>query len=543
VAKNLAAALYSVHELGHLIGDFKPDNVMVDPKSGLATIVDTDSFHITGGQGWVFRCVVATPAYSAPELHGMDFSSAQLPTFTEETDRFALAVLIFHLLMNGASPFACSMTPGMTGSLGAFQPVENIKKGFCPYFPNSSTPNHVAIPPYAPEIDTLPPDLRQLFKRAFIDGHKQMGLRPGPKEWFDVLGVLENSIKTCSANKEHLYYAQNPYCPWCSVEGKLRNMAGGTAGGRQNIAQSPFAPPVNWQPQTSAPQQAYRPSIPSSPQSQPVSKPQFPSTVKKSQLGTALRLVLLIVAVYFGYSFFSGNSSAKVVQPPRDDIIPKRQIGHITGTNVYLRPGPARKGGKGGKDFLQPNYEVEILGAKDMSDGRWLNVKYNGRVGWVFAEFVSVNSGNGVNTPPKPEAPKPVKPVPNNKKQQAMKYVKEGEDSWKKADWSKAYEAFSKAYEIYPDPQTKVKRDNANANVQAVKKEAETKKQAAAAEARRRREREEAKQRAEAEASEAERLRQEELALRKQKENEALRKIVELGFQIGGEALKKELAR
>jgi hypothetical protein len=251
-------------------------------------------------------------------------------------------------------------------------------------------------------------------------------------------------------------------------------------------------------------------------------------------------------------NFTTGRAprNTKITQPlTQGVVVQNHQIGYINGTNVFLRPAPSRKGGEA---FLQPNYKVEILGAKNMSDGKWFNVKYNGREGWVFAKFVSVNSGSGVNTPPKPKTPEPappkkqnepVKPTPGNNKQLAQNYVKQGEDLWKKADWSKAYEAFSKAYEIYPDPQTKIKRDNAYANLQAVKKEAEAKKQAAAAEAQRRREQEQAKLKAEAEAREAERRRQEEAALKKQKQNEVLGKLFEAGIRIGGEALQKKLSR
>ena len=228
IARNLASAVHNVHQMGQVVGDLNPENILVEPETGLVTLVDTDSFHITDASGKVYRCNVGMPEYVAPELQGKHFPSAKLPTFTKETDLFSLSVLIFSLLMNGAHPFACRT---FSGSSSQFQPVDNIAEGTCAYFPESRK-SGTDIPIYAPALDSLPQGLQTLFKRAFIDGHKDPRSRPTAPEYYRELETLEKNIKDCGANRTHFYYSGATYCPWCNVEA---NMAA--------IRQSKFVPP------------------------------------------------------------------------------------------------------------------------------------------------------------------------------------------------------------------------------------------------------------------------------------------------------------
>lgn len=104
----------------------------------MVTLVDTDSYHIVERtddvplRGW-------TGDYIPPELQkrlygGQSLSSMPLPTYSKETDRFALAVNLFSLFMNGCHPFACAIDPEeadmMDESLDIPQPSDNIRKGF-----------------------------------------------------------------------------------------------------------------------------------------------------------------------------------------------------------------------------------------------------------------------------------------------------------------------------------------------------------------------------------------------------------------------------
>lgn len=224
IAKNLCAALNSVHSAGQVCGDLNPNNIVVDPKTGLVTLIDTDSYHITDpATGKIYRCTVGMPDYLPPELQkkmkgGMTLVNAPLPTFTKEADLFGLATHIFRLLMNGALPFSCavdSTTAMSQGSVTAPQPIDNIANNFFPYF--DKRPG-IVIPPYAPPFNILPADLQRLFLRAFKSGHSDPKARPTPIEWFGALGALEKHLKQCDNHNNHYYPDNLSHCPWCEID-------------------------------------------------------------------------------------------------------------------------------------------------------------------------------------------------------------------------------------------------------------------------------------------------------------------------------------
>lgn len=224
IAKNLCAALNSVHSAGQVCGDLNPNNIVVDPKTGLVTLIDTDSYHITDpATGKIYRCTVGMPDYLPPELQkkmkgGMTLVNAPLPTFTKEADLFGLATHIFRLLMNGALPFSCavdSTTAMSQGSVTAPQPIDNIANNFFPYF--DKRPG-IVIPPYAPPFNILPADLQRLFLRAFKSGHSDPKARPTPIEWFNALGALEKHLKQCGNHNNHYYPDNLSHCPWCEID-------------------------------------------------------------------------------------------------------------------------------------------------------------------------------------------------------------------------------------------------------------------------------------------------------------------------------------
>lgn len=224
IAKNLCAALNSVHGAGQVCGDLNPNNIVVDPKTGLVTLIDTDSYHITDPTtGKIYRCTVGMPDYLPPELQkkmkgGMTLVNAPLPTFTKEADLFGLATHIFRLLMNGALPFSCavdSTTAMSQGSVTAPQPIDNIANNFFPYF--DKRPG-IVIPPYAPHFNILPADLQRLFLRAFKTGHSDPKARPTPIEWFGALGALEKHLKQCGNHNNHYYPDNLSHCPWCEID-------------------------------------------------------------------------------------------------------------------------------------------------------------------------------------------------------------------------------------------------------------------------------------------------------------------------------------
>ena len=145
-----------------------------------------------------------------------------MPTFTKETDNFALAVHIFALLMNGCHPYACARDMGADidslstckSSVALPQPIENICTGnFTFYNPAKGT----KPPVYAPDYGMLPENIRQLFARAFVTGSDDPAARPDAVEWFKALDGLLHSLKKCKTDATHIFPANAGSCPWCQL--------------------------------------------------------------------------------------------------------------------------------------------------------------------------------------------------------------------------------------------------------------------------------------------------------------------------------------
>jgi len=262
IARNLCAAVNAVHNAKQVCGDLNPKNISVNPVNGIITLVDTDSYHITDQSGKVYRCEVGLPPYLAREIQdisksGKNLANALLPTYTPETDRFALAVHIFQLLMNGCLPFATAIISSgnytssfyqtnTQASVPNPQPSDNISSGSSPFF--SNIPG-LTIPVYAPPLTVLPKEMQDLFKRAFVAGHHNPKERPTPVEWFHALINMSQHLKYCNVNSNHEYSDHLMICPWCDVERKIGLLTGSTTNfnpntSSTNISQNPvYVPP------------------------------------------------------------------------------------------------------------------------------------------------------------------------------------------------------------------------------------------------------------------------------------------------------------
>ena len=91
IGVNIAEALRGLHATHVRIGDVNPSNILVDD-DGAVTLIDCDSFQIPGPPGrQPYPCVVGSPEYTAPEIN--DF---QRQFRSQDSDNFALAVLLYH---------------------------------------------------------------------------------------------------------------------------------------------------------------------------------------------------------------------------------------------------------------------------------------------------------------------------------------------------------------------------------------------------------------------------------------------------------------
>ncbi|MCR5691155.1 MAG: hypothetical protein K6G62_02950 [Eubacterium sp.] len=233
---NLCKALKMVHDSGQVCGDLNPHNISVNidkvekDNRCQVILVDTDSYHFRS-QSQIYRCGVGQDEYIAPELHaaldkGYDLMTVPFPSYTKDTDYFALAVHIFQLLMNGYHPFQCVKDKNSQVAVTSIpQPIENIKKGFFPYYHKKEG---LTTPRYAPEFSFLPEKIQQLFVQTFVDGYNNPFARVKEDEWIEVLTETKFVAKKCQVGGEivpHYYFAGRKYkdCPICALMRPVQN--------------------------------------------------------------------------------------------------------------------------------------------------------------------------------------------------------------------------------------------------------------------------------------------------------------------------------
>ncbi len=210
-ARNLCAAVQAVHQAGYVIGDLNESNVLVSDQA-LVTLVDADSFQVRDPEtGVVYRSLVGKPEYTPPELQGCSFADVDRQP---EHDAFALAVLIFRLLMEGFHPFdGVYRGRGEPPELGA-----RIRNG---YFPYARGRTGIEPSPLAPPFEMLHPDLQALFVRCFEEGHRNRSVRPRVEDWLEALEGAEDALQQCGRNEQHYYWGHLAGCPWCARQQAL----------------------------------------------------------------------------------------------------------------------------------------------------------------------------------------------------------------------------------------------------------------------------------------------------------------------------------
>lgn len=104
-----------LHRMCVLLGDINPMNILVQDERAIS-FVDCDSFQVEG-----FPCPVGSPNFVAPEIQGGNFSRFLR---TEEHELFAVATLLFMIMMPGKCPYSHQ---------GGADGAANIRKMHFPY--------------------------------------------------------------------------------------------------------------------------------------------------------------------------------------------------------------------------------------------------------------------------------------------------------------------------------------------------------------------------------------------------------------------------
>lgn len=204
IAINLCHALESVHELGHVVGDFNPNNIMCR-ENGAVTLIDTDSFNIQKEASYaVYPCEVGMNDYIAPEIQNKNRREI---TWRKEHDYFALAVHLFQILLENRHPFSATPRRGVAPAEYA---CKLIAQGTYPHVRNAET-KHDDL------TEILPERIRAAFRKTFVEGFQDPSKRLTPKDWIVLLKRELKSLKQCRACPEQ-YEADAPHCPYCAAE-------------------------------------------------------------------------------------------------------------------------------------------------------------------------------------------------------------------------------------------------------------------------------------------------------------------------------------
>jgi DNA-binding helix-hairpin-helix protein with protein kinase domain len=171
VALNLVIMIGEIHKLGHAIGDFNHENIRV--QDGYIKLIDCDGFHISDG----------TETYSESFFGERYAPPEERPKALEDVrkaDYFCLAVHIFQFLMEGEHPYR-GKGPDAVG--GGWR--NKIEQNEFPY----ADPSSKIDPPDGMQetYDALPKEIKEEFRRCFVEGRDDAEKRPGYKVWETIL--------------------------------------------------------------------------------------------------------------------------------------------------------------------------------------------------------------------------------------------------------------------------------------------------------------------------------------------------------------------
>jgi DNA-binding helix-hairpin-helix protein with protein kinase domain len=201
LAANMASAFGVLHQNSVVMGDVNESNILVT-KEGFVFLIDCDSYQIPKPGGGAHPCLVGTPMWMPPEIHGCNLAAtSRVPSH----DLFGLALMIFHILFMGRHPYA-SVPKDLASSFADMALEDMMRAHIYPY--KRGGLRDFSIPPAAMHPQIAGAQIETLFERAFLTDK-----RPAASEWEQALRSLR--FKKCAHG--HVFRDGGSECPWCSV--------------------------------------------------------------------------------------------------------------------------------------------------------------------------------------------------------------------------------------------------------------------------------------------------------------------------------------
>ena len=230
VCIKIARAVKRLHAAGLAHSDLSYKNILINPLSGDACIIDIDGLVVPGKYP---PDVAGTPDFIAPEVLEtikLDKEDPKKNLPQRSTDQYALAVLIYMYLL-----YRHPLRGGMVCDPNDSDLDERLVMGknalFIEHPSNlANRPNIASLSKdELPQGDTnaLPytltgPYLKDLFDRAFIKGLHDPKERPTADEWERALIKTVDLIQPCAnKNCQEKYFVfdntKHPKCPFCGT--------------------------------------------------------------------------------------------------------------------------------------------------------------------------------------------------------------------------------------------------------------------------------------------------------------------------------------
>jgi serine/threonine protein kinase len=382
-----------------VLGDIKPQNILVNNRA-LPSIIDTDSFQVINPKnGKVYHCLVGSEGYTPPELIGKDFDSIEQ---TEVHDRFRLGVIIYQLLFGGNNPFQGKWTG--TGE------IPDINELICQGLWVNGSTNLIAAVARTIPLEIVHPEIQQCFLRCFNDGHKNPNFRPTARKWLEALKVGNDRLTICGRVDNHYYSRTYGKCYWCDRSKNLGvDIFPGVVKAKPSVSVQPTQSQASQTNQlVNSPRQVSQPVI-STHQSQPVtiSAPQTTIPVKNTKRRKVLIAAILgfIGTQIYGYALYSVfpvNPISVIASLPSGISLEKTLEGHSSSVvSVAYSPDNVNRGKllqtlEGHSTFVylaySPDGQTLAIGSSDDTIKLW-NVNTGNLLQTIEGHS---NSGNSV---------------------------------------------------------------------------------------------------------------------------------------------------
>lgn len=211
----IARAVRRMHNAGFAHSDLSGKNVLVDPTTGGAVVIDIDSLVV---RDLYPPDIIGTPGYIAPEVlatQELDLDDPKRALPSSRTDEHALAVLIYEYLLKRHPLRGPKVNSTISG-----EEDEYLSMGPKALWIEDPNDNSNRIRGTMVPSRSLGPYLAPLFEAAFVSGLHDPEKRPGAWEWEKALIRTTDLLVQCrNPSCEHKWFVFDgtgrPRCPFC----------------------------------------------------------------------------------------------------------------------------------------------------------------------------------------------------------------------------------------------------------------------------------------------------------------------------------------